>query len=102
MFVSLSSNPFYRLPGEKSFYPESRRHFPKVAQIECDQDVCPAIHHRLQNHLIVWIVELGSPQKMCWHWLSHRNHCIDKNIHLSYGERRREPMLPFMTNSIVF
>src|SRR5437588_6477898 len=101
MFESLSSNPFYRIFREQGFNPASRWDAPKVPQIECDQDICPAIYRRFQNHLIIWVAELGSPQKMCLHWLSHRNNRIHKNADLPCREPSRQPMPGSVTDSFV-
>ena len=101
MFESLSSpNPSYRFSREKGFDPESRRHAPKVPQVECDQNIRPSIYRRFQDHLIVWITELRPPQEMRFHRLRHRNHRIQKYIDLLLGERSRQPVLRFLTNMI--
>src|SRR6058998_2706257 len=100
MFESLSSrNPSYRFSREKGFDPELRWDAPKVAQVECDQNIRPSIYRRFQDHLVVWITELRSPQKMRFHRLRHRNHRIHKNIDLPFRERSRQPMLRSVTNS---
>jgi hypothetical protein len=102
MFEDLSSNPSYRISWKKCCDPESLGCPPKIPQIKCDQDICLAIHRRFQDHLIVWVAELWPPQKMRFHWLSHRNHCLHKNAGLPFRECRRNAMFASVANRFVF
>jgi hypothetical protein len=97
-----SSPPPYHVTRDHHFDPESRRHGPKVAPVECDQCVGAPIDRRFQHHLIARVSQLRPPQKVCFHRPRHRHHRIQEYFYLSFAQPCRQPALSFRANCFIF
>jgi len=81
---------------------ETLRSSPKVPPIKCHQRVGVAIDSGFQDHLIIRITKLGSPEKMCLNGLRHRKQGVQENVNLAVGQTGCDAMLLFPADAFIF